>query len=209
MKQTIFHNTKLHNKQRYYPRCHHFANSEKQHETHTRRNSLEPLTTQTNNKVINDTPPKINAQEQTLPRYTRRSLAQLRANKCPLLIEYLYKISPDTHPTPMCPLCNAHTHNTNHLCACQHIHTSLTPISLWENPVGGGGLSFPLVCGLDRQWEGPFDQDGLAEGSTPPPSRHFGSITRKRYIMSACKRKNRQILHQCVENVKRFPLICQ
>ena len=50
------------------------------------------LQTRTNNKVINDTPPKINAQEQTLPRYTRRTLAQLRANKCPLLIEYLHKI---------------------------------------------------------------------------------------------------------------------
>ena len=38
------------------------------------------LQTRTNNKVINDAPPKINAQEQTLPRYTRRTLAQLRAN---------------------------------------------------------------------------------------------------------------------------------
>ena len=50
--------------------------------------------------VINDTSPKINAQEQTLPRYTKRTLAQLRANKCALLIEYLHKISPFTRHTP-------------------------------------------------------------------------------------------------------------
>ena len=71
------------------------------------------LQTRTSNKVIYDILPKINAQEQTLPRYTRRTFAQLRTNKYPLLIEYLHKISPDAHPTPMCPLCNAHTHNTS------------------------------------------------------------------------------------------------
>ena len=35
-------------------------------------------------------PPKINAEEQTLARYSRRTLAQRRANKFPLLIEYLH-----------------------------------------------------------------------------------------------------------------------
>ena len=46
------------------------------------------LQTRTNNKVINDIPPKINAQEQTVPSYTRRTLAQMTANKYPPLIEY-------------------------------------------------------------------------------------------------------------------------
>ena len=118
---------------------------------------------------------KINAQEQTLPRCTSRTLAQLRANKCPLLIEYLHKISPDTHPTPMCPLCNAHTHNTNHLFTCQHIHTTPTLISLWEDPVGVADplsrRSAVLGWGLVQPWRGPLDQDGLAERSTPPPSQ--------------------------------------
>ena len=55
-------------------------------------------------------------------------------------MEYLNKISPDTHPTPTCPLCHAHTHNTNHLFTWQHIHTTLNPISLWEDPVGAADL---------------------------------------------------------------------
>ena len=132
------------------------------------------LQTRTNNAVLNDTPPKINAQEQTLPCYTRRILAQLRANKCSRLMEYFHKISPDTHPTPMYPLCNAHTHNTNHRFTYQHIHTTLTPITLWEDPVGAADilsrLSAVLGWWLDQPWEGPLDQGGLAEKSTIPLS---------------------------------------
>ena len=154
MKQTIFHNTNYTTNRDSTPdttTLQTVKNNTKLIHTEIVQSYLQ---TRTNNKVINDTLPKINVQEQTLPRYKRRTLAQLRANKCPLLIEYLHKISPDTQSTPMCPLCNAQTHNTNHLFTCQHIHTTLTPISLWEDPVETAGLlsrwSALLGWGLDR-----------------------------------------------------------
>ena len=72
----------------------------------------------------------------------------------PMKEKCLHKILPDAHPPPMCPLCNTHTHNANHLFTCQHIHTILTPISLWEDPVGVADLlsrwCAVLAWGLDR-----------------------------------------------------------
>ena len=104
------------------------------------------LQTRTNNKVIKDTAPKINAQEQPLPSYTR-TLAQLRANKCPLLMENLHKILSDTHLTPMWPLCNAHAYNTNYFFTCQYIHTTLNTYIFLGGPGGGCAPPYPLVCG--------------------------------------------------------------
>ena len=149
VKQTIFHNTNYTTNRDTIPdttTLQTVKNDMKRKHTEIVQSRLQ---TRTNNTVINGTSPKINAQEQTRPRYTRRTLAQLRANKCLLLIEYLHKISPDTHPTPMCPLYNAHTHNTNHLSTCQHraTHYTKTYISLGKPGGGGGGLLFPLVCG--------------------------------------------------------------
>ena len=124
------------------------------------------LQTRTNNKVINDIPPKINAQEQTLYRYTGRSLAQLRANKYLLWLEYLHKISPDTNPTPTCPLYNAHTHNTNHLYTCQHY--TLIPIALWEDPVWTADL---FAAGL-WYWGGGWSDHG--EGRSTKTEKRRG-----------------------------------
>ena len=112
MKQTMFHNTNY-KQPKILPQTLPFANSEEQNETPKHSNSSESLKkTRTNNKVINDIPPKINTQEQTLFRYTRKTLAQLKANKCPLLMKYLHKISPDAYPTPACSLCNTHITKT-------------------------------------------------------------------------------------------------
>ena len=58
------------------------------------------------NKILNTTAPEISKTEQALPHYTKRLLAQLRTNKSPILHEYLHKITPETHPTPNCPLCH-------------------------------------------------------------------------------------------------------
>ena len=72
-----------------------------------------------NKVLLNRTPPEISNTEQALPHYTWRLLAQLRTNKSPILHEYLHKITPETHPTPNCPLCHTQhqtvpyaTHNT-------------------------------------------------------------------------------------------------
>ena len=117
------------------------------------------LETRTNNKAINGAPPKINTREQIIPRYTRRALAQLRAHKCPLLMAFLHKISPDSHPTPMCLFCNAHTHYTNHIFTCQHIHTTLTPVCLWENLVGAVDFLARWSAVLGWSW---IDHEGAA-----------------------------------------------
>ena len=45
-----------------------------------------------NSKVTNTTPYDIHSSEQTLPRHMRKKLAQLRANKLPLLQSYLHTL---------------------------------------------------------------------------------------------------------------------
>ena len=71
-----------------------------------------------------------------LPCLTRRTLAQLRTNKSPFLKSYLHKVDAKTHPSPLCPLCNIHTHDTHHLFNCTHIRTTLSPLDLWTDPAG-------------------------------------------------------------------------
>ena len=46
------------------------------------------------------------------------------------------KSTPKTHPSPLCPLCNIHTHDTHHLFNCTHIRTTLSPLDLWTDPAG-------------------------------------------------------------------------
>ena len=47
------------------------------------------------------------------------------------------KSTPKTHPSPLCPLCNIHTHTTHiHLFNCTHIRTTLSPLDLWTDPAG-------------------------------------------------------------------------
>ena len=92
------------------------------------------------NKVINTQAPDISEKEQTLPRHTRRTLAQLRTNKSPFLISYKNKIDPTNYKSPNCPLCNQHPHDTKHLFQCTKIPTTLTPIDLWKNPIESAGL---------------------------------------------------------------------
>ena len=74
------------------------------------------LATRGNNKILGTPPPHTSSSEEILPRLTRRTLAQLRTNKSPFL-----KVNAKTHPSPLCPLCNIHTHDTHHLFNCTHI----------------------------------------------------------------------------------------
>jgi hypothetical protein len=98
------------------------------------------LANRKHNKIINEPAPKINETEQTLPRGTRRTLAQLRTGKSPFLRTYKHKIDPLSQPTPTCPLCNIHEHTTQHLFTCTNIATHLTPRDLWMDPVGVAAL---------------------------------------------------------------------
>ena len=92
------------------------------------------LATRGNNKILRTPPPHNSSSEERLPRLTRRTLAQLRPNKSPLLKSYLRKVDAKTHPSPLCPLCNIHTHDTHHLFNCTHIRTTLSPLDLWTDP---------------------------------------------------------------------------
>ena len=82
--------------------------------------------------LINRKPPQVHKTELTLPRQTRRTLAQLRAQKCPLLQGYLHGIG--AAEDPRCPLCGHDGHDTAHLFVCPSIPTDLTPIELWRRP---------------------------------------------------------------------------
>src|SRR5579872_3512631 len=67
------------------------------------------------NKILEMQAPEIHHSEETLTRYHRRLLSQLRTNKSPFLLSYLHKINPTGHPSPLCPLCSEQTHDTEHL----------------------------------------------------------------------------------------------
>ena len=123
------------------------------------------LATRGNNKILRTPPPHTSSSEEILPRLTRRTLAQLRTNKSPFLKSYLHKVDAKTHPSPLCPLCNIHTHDTHHLFNCTHIRTTLPPLDLWTDTAGqmdgeagwwttSGNIGLPplaRVMGVGRQ----------------------------------------------------------
>ena len=105
--------------------------------------------------------PPINKSEQTLPRKTRRTLAQLRTNKSPVLKTYLHKIDPQNHPSPLCPVCNTQNHDSRHLFTCTSLPTHLTPIDLWNDPVA--------VARLLAHWDDAVGTAGGGSGSQLAP----------------------------------------
>ena len=94
------------------------------------------LATRGNNKILRTPPPHISSSEDILPRITRRTLAQSRTNKSLFLKSYIHKVDAKSHPIPLCPLCNTHTHDPHHLFNCTHKHTTLSPLDLWTEPDG-------------------------------------------------------------------------
>ena len=86
------------------------------------------------NQVTNNTPYDIHSSEQTLSCHIHTKLAQLKANKSPLLQNYLQKVNPETY-TRQCPLCLSHTLDTNHLFNCSQVPTQHNTTSLWKKPL--------------------------------------------------------------------------
>ena len=84
--------------------------------------------------VLQDQTPSVSPAELLLSRETRRTLAQLRTNKSPLLVSYLFSIGDPRHPSPLCPLCLMHDHTSSHLFECKSLPTSLSSLDLWTNP---------------------------------------------------------------------------
>ena len=98
----------------------------------------EYLANQEDHPLLGAKPPKISTTEQDLSREMRRTLAQLRAQKCPMLQTYKHHIGVADSPT--CPLCRHGDHTTAHLFNCQEMPTVLTPLDLWHNPVSAAAL---------------------------------------------------------------------
>ena len=71
-------------------------------------------------------------------------LAQLRANKSPLLQSYLHTVNPDTY-IPQSPLCLTHTHDTNRLFNGSQVPIQHNTTRLWKKP-----LEAAMVI---RDWE--------------------------------------------------------
>ena len=88
------------------------------------------------NIMLRTPPSHISRSEEILTGLTHRTLAQLRTNKAPFIKSYLHKVDDKSHPSPLFPLCNTHTHDTHHLFNCTHIHTTLSPFDLWTPPAG-------------------------------------------------------------------------
>ena len=62
--------------------------------------------------------------------------AQLLTIKSPFLKSYLHNVDTKSHPSPLCPLCNTHTHDPYHLFNYTHIDTTLSLLDLWTDPAG-------------------------------------------------------------------------
>ena len=127
------------------------------------------LATRGNKKILRTPPPHIRSSEEILPRLTRHTLAQLRTNKSPFLKSYLHKVHAKSHPSPLCPLCNTHTHDTHPLFNGTHIRSTFSSLDLWTDTAGVTAL---LARWTKKLAGGP--QAGTSD-SPPPTSKGHGS----------------------------------
>ena len=125
-----------------------------------------------NNKILRTPPPHISSSEEILLRLTRRTLAQLRTNKLPFLKSHLHKVHAKSHPSPLCPLCNTHTHDISS--TAPHCH----PLELWTNPAGVTAL---LARWTEKLAGGP--QAGISD-SPPPPLAWVMVVGRQQQLLS-------------------------
>ena len=73
-----------------------------------------PIATRCNNKILCTPPPHISGYEETLPRLTCRTLAQLKTNNSQFLKSYTHKVDTKSHPSPLFPFVtqpHLHTHH--------------------------------------------------------------------------------------------------
>ena len=94
------------------------------------------LATRRNNKILRTPPLHISSSEEILPRLTSRTVAQLRTNKSPFLKSYVHKVDAKSHPSPLYPFDNTHTHDIHYLFNCTHIRPTLSPLDLCTVPAG-------------------------------------------------------------------------
>ena len=151
----------LHNKHSHRPSHSHYNKHKYKHASYSYIYFSRHLATRGNNKILRTPPPHTSSSEERLLRLTRRTLVQLRTNKSPFLKSYLHKVGAKTHQSPLCPLCNIHTHDTHHLFNCTHIRTTLSPLGLWTDPAG--------VTALLERWTEKLAGGPQAGTSDSPP----------------------------------------
>ena len=98
-----------------------------------RRAVDESIRARGNNRVLGTPAPRINEEEQTVPRKTRRTLSQLRSGFCPSLEDYRLRIGLST--SNLCPCCRQEEHSVQHVFECSAYPTDLQPLDLWLRPV--------------------------------------------------------------------------
>ena len=113
--------------------------------------------------LLHAQPPDVCKTEEQLPRATRRTLAQLRAQKCPMLQHYLHSIG--AAEDPRCPLCGHEEHTTAHLFVCPNIETQLTPVDLWRQSICGASQHKSPSCSHSGRKRWKRNSEGLPSGS--------------------------------------------
>ena len=83
-------------------------------------------------RLLNGRPLPIATAEQTLPRKTKTTLAQLRTGNRRILCQYVFRIDPTARNH--CNRCGHSPHDTHHLVDCPSKPTTLTAESLWTAP---------------------------------------------------------------------------
>ena len=91
------------------------------------------LAARDNNKILRTHPPQVSSTEENLPRHTRRTLAQLRRNKCPFLLSYIY-----TKSTPQ----HTHHHSAAPFVALTNIPHNISSVAQRYAP-----CCQPWICG--------------------------------------------------------------
>ena len=169
------------------------------------------------NKVLQDQTPSVSPAELLLSRETRRTLAQLRTNKSPLLVSYLFSIGDPRHPSPLCPLCLMHDHTSSHLFECKSLQP---PFLAWTSgriptkwslslPPGGRDCWLPHDSGAGLCW-----QNVGGVGSTTTTTTMFSSSfcewfpTKLGYHTSNTT-SNTMVMKCCLHSENPYEALCQ
>ena len=106
-------------------------------------------------KILGCKPPPLCKSEQTLPRKTRSTLAQLRTGYSPFLKGYSCRIG--SADSDLCPQCGSAPHTTTHLFSCPNNPTTLPVTALWSAPVEAA--SFLQLQLVEEETEEEEDHD--------------------------------------------------
>ena len=84
------------------------------------------------NRLLGQPPPPVSAEENSLPRHFRTTLALLRCGLSSSMGDYPHRIG-RLH-SPLCPGCDTADHTVQYLFSCTTYPTDLCPADLWMRP---------------------------------------------------------------------------